>query len=250
MDQDRHRFSEENLLLQLKTAPYALGYYTLRFYTENGRPVNKVTDSISEFFLYPSGGTLRDDKSNIVFYNSRFDTYRGFKPPHLQKETQAGASQTLETDPPNGGVWMNPVEQDPSLRVRGVLETSLYVDDLERSAQFYQRLFGFERLVTDERLYALSVSGKQVLLLFRKGGSTQPSETPGGRIPRHDGSGEIHVAFAIAPEDLPRWEQRLADNAIIVESKVVWSRGGSSLYFRDPDNHSIELAATGTWPIY
>ncbi len=74
-------FSEDHVLEQLKTAPFKLGYYTLRFYTEAGKPVSKRTDTIEEFYLYPSGGTLRDSSFNIVFYDSHFDTYRGFKPP-------------------------------------------------------------------------------------------------------------------------------------------------------------------------
>ena len=83
---DIHLFNDDNIFAQLQTAPYTLGYYTLKFYTENGRPVNKVTATIEEFFLYPSGGTLRDNSSNIISYDSRFDTYRGFRPPHLQKK--------------------------------------------------------------------------------------------------------------------------------------------------------------------
>jgi len=84
---DLFRFKEDNIVAQLQTAPYTLGYYTLQFYTEDGKPVNKVTDTISEFYLYPSGGTLRDSSFNIVFYDSRFDTWRGFKLPHLERET-------------------------------------------------------------------------------------------------------------------------------------------------------------------
>ncbi len=81
MDTDVFLFTDPNLLEQLKTAPYTIGYYTLKFYTEAGKPVNKVTDTVSEFYLYPSGGTLRDSQFNIIFYDSRFDTYRGFKRP-------------------------------------------------------------------------------------------------------------------------------------------------------------------------
>jgi len=82
---DIYCFTEENIDEQLKSAPFTLGYYTLRFYTEIGKPVNKVTDTISEFYLYPSGGTLRDSTFNLVFYDSRYDTYRGFQPPHLSR---------------------------------------------------------------------------------------------------------------------------------------------------------------------
>lgn len=82
---DTHLFTDENILRQLAIAPFTLGYYTLRFYAHNGKPVNRVTDTIQEFYLYPSGGTLRDSSFNIVFYDSRFDTYRGFVPPHLTR---------------------------------------------------------------------------------------------------------------------------------------------------------------------
>lgn len=78
-------FSEENIHRQLETAPFTLGAYTLRFYTAGGKPVGRVTETVAEFYLYPSGGTLRDSSFNIVFYDSAFDTYRGFRPPHLRR---------------------------------------------------------------------------------------------------------------------------------------------------------------------
>ncbi len=84
---DIHILSHENILKQLEESQYELGYYVLRFYAdEEGRPSNKQTDTIEEFYLYPSGGTLRDKNFNIVFYDSRLDIYRGFKPPHLRNK--------------------------------------------------------------------------------------------------------------------------------------------------------------------
>ncbi|MCK5571536.1 MAG: hypothetical protein KAJ12_02195 [Bacteroidetes bacterium] len=85
-EQDLHLFTRDNIVEQLKTAPFSLGFYTLIFYTENGKPVNRVTENVSEYYLYPSGGTLRDGAFNIVFYDSRFDTYRGFQPPPREGE--------------------------------------------------------------------------------------------------------------------------------------------------------------------
>ena len=58
------------------------------------------------------------------------------------------------------------------------------------------------------------------------------------------------MAFAIDREDLAGWETRLRELGIGVESRVTWDRGGVSLYFRDPDNHSIELATPGVWASY
>ena len=134
--------------------------------------------------------------------------------------------------------------------VTGILETALYVEDVERSRQFYERLFGFEVLVADERLCAMSVADRQVLLLFKKGASTQSALLPGGAIPGHDGEGTTHFAFSIAAADLPAWEARLEAEGVPVESRVTWGRGGQSLYFRDPDGHLGELATPGIWAIY
>ena len=82
-----------------------------------------------------------------------------------------------------------------------VLETSLYVDQLDRSIQFYERLFGFPKMVSDDRFCALNVSGQQVLLLFKKRATLEPMEFPGGILPPHDGDGQTHLAFTIAAED-------------------------------------------------
>src|SRR5579864_1626969 len=122
-----------------------------------------------------------------------------------------------------------------------VLETSLYVDDLNRSMHFYERVFGFDQLTSDDRFCALNVSSSQVLLLFRKHGTTQPITIPGGVIPPHDGEGTTHLAFTIAAGDEGGWVAHLHAHQVAIESRVAWPRGGFSLYFRDPDGHLLEL---------
>lgn len=86
MEKDLRIFSHENLLNQLQTAEYRNGYYVLEFYSENGKPSTRPTGTIEKFYLYPSGGTLRDADFQLLFYDSRYDTYRGFKPPHLTRQ--------------------------------------------------------------------------------------------------------------------------------------------------------------------
>jgi len=78
-------FNYDNVLRQLESTPFELGYFRLTFYTVKGKPVNKRTDTIDLFYLYPSGGTLRDKTFNIVLYDSRFDTNRGFIPPQPKR---------------------------------------------------------------------------------------------------------------------------------------------------------------------
>jgi catechol 2,3-dioxygenase-like lactoylglutathione lyase family enzyme len=135
-------------------------------------------------------------------------------------------------------------------RVSGVLETALYVDDVARSRAFYTRLFSFPVLTEDDRLCALDVAGRAVLLLFRKGATTETIQIPGGAIPPHDGDGNLHCAFAIPAGDLEAWADRLRTGGIEIESRVTWPRGGISLYFRDPDGHLVELATPGVWATY
>jgi catechol 2,3-dioxygenase-like lactoylglutathione lyase family enzyme len=125
----------------------------------------------------------------------------------------------------------------------GILESALYVSDLARSIQFYERIFGFRVISDFGRGCALQAGDRQVLLLFKKGASRE------GTTP-HDGDGELHLAFAIRAEELAAWESWLARNGIPVEEKTVWKLGGHSLYFRDPDRHLLEIATPGVWSIY
>jgi catechol 2,3-dioxygenase-like lactoylglutathione lyase family enzyme len=125
-----------------------------------------------------------------------------------------------------------------------VLETALYVDDMARSSKFYRDLFGFEVIVNSDRLIAMSMLEKHVLLLFKKGASAALPNTA------HDGSGWLHLAFAISRKALPEWRAHLARHGVAIVEERVWERGGTSLYFRDPDGHLLEVATPGVWTIY
>jgi catechol 2,3-dioxygenase-like lactoylglutathione lyase family enzyme len=130
-------------------------------------------------------------------------------------------------------------------RVNGVLETSLYVESVPRSAEFYQRVFGFEPLETEElatddtRLCPLRAGDRSVLLLFKRGGTRDT-----------DAQGAIHVAFGIARSDLTKWEDWLAHQGIEIELRKTWKYGGQALYFRDPDGHLLEVVTPGVWSLY
>lgn len=146
-------------------------------------------------------------------------------------------------------------------RLNGLLETALYVDSLDRAQAFYQSVFGFEPLeigvggsdqppTPDPRFRPLQIPGRQVLLLFLKGASTASNALPGGVIPGHDGAGRSHLAFAVDASELDAWRSWLETHQAPIEGEMNWPRGGTSLYFRDPDGHLLELATPGVWPIY
>ncbi|HOJ18340.1 MAG: hypothetical protein GX452_00310 [Ignavibacteriales bacterium] len=78
-------YSDDSLRLQIENTPYKLGFYEVKFYSLKGVPTPDENGELSTYYFYPSGGTLRDTGFNIVLYNARFDTYRGYIPPHLKK---------------------------------------------------------------------------------------------------------------------------------------------------------------------
>ncbi|QGM98715.1 VOC family protein [Methylocystis parvus] len=131
-----------------------------------------------------------------------------------------------------------------------VLETALYVEDLERAGRFYRDALGLSPMMQDSRMWALDCGPASVLLLFRQGGALEPIDLPGGRIPPHDGQGPAHLAFAVEADDIPEWRTRLAACGVEIEAVMKWPRGGESLYFRDPDHHLVELASPGLWANY
>lgn len=135
-------------------------------------------------------------------------------------------------------------------RIRGVKETCLYVDDVPRAVAFYRDLFQFPVISQDERLCAFDVCGDHVLLLFLRGATLESLQFPGGVIPPHDGAGPVHIGFAMDLEDVSAWEDQLSSRGIAIESRFEWDRGGTSLYFRDPDGHLLELLTPGVWPTF
>lgn len=135
-------------------------------------------------------------------------------------------------------------------KLSGVIETALYVDNLEAARAFYQDVLGLVPLTSDSRFVAFDIGGRNVLLLFARGATLETVHLPGGTIPPHDGAGPIHVAFSIAAEELAIWEKQLGEHDIVIEGRTAWPRGGHSVYFRDPDNHLLELVTPGVWTIY
>jgi catechol 2,3-dioxygenase-like lactoylglutathione lyase family enzyme len=134
--------------------------------------------------------------------------------------------------------------------VQGILETALHVADVPRSLQFYTTVLGLRALSSEPAFAACHVAGQQLLLLFQKGSRVHPTTCAGGTIPAHDGSGRLHVAFAIPAAELPAWEDRLRAHSVPIEGRMTWLLGGTSVYFRDPDGHLLELATPGVWPVY
>ena len=135
-------------------------------------------------------------------------------------------------------------------RLNRIIETALYVKDLTEAKNFYYNTLDLEVMVESSVLVALNVGGLNTLLLFKRGTSLETKHLSGGEIPPHDASGRIHVRFAIDAREMDAWVERLEQADVPIEGRTEWPKGGSSIYFRDPDDNLIELLTPGCWPIY
>ena len=142
------------------------------------------------------------------------------------------------------------------LKLNRIIETALYVDDLDRAGRFYADILALKPMLNTKTLFAYDVGGQSVLLLFKRGASMKTQVFPGGQgspageIPPHDGSGPLHMCFAIDADQLAAWEARLGGKGVLIEGRMRWAGGGESVYFRDPDGHLLEFMTPGNWPIY
>jgi len=138
--------------------------------------------------------------------------------------------------------------------VTGLLESALFVGDLQRARGFYGRVFGLQELEVSDDGCVLVVAKGQLLLLVTEAKAIVPSQTPGGTVPPClaapiQAVGAGHVAFSIPAAGLEAWRAHLKSERVVVESEVAWQGGAHSLYFRDPDGHLLELATPGLWGI-
>lgn len=130
------------------------------------------------------------------------------------------------------------------MRLREILETSLYADDLEAAERFYADVLGLETITRVPGRHVFFRCGDRVFLVFN------PAQTlEGGRIPPHGASGPGHAAFAVTEAELAEWRARLTAHGVEVEMEVDWPGGGHSLYFRDPAGNSLELGTPAIWRI-
>ena len=133
------------------------------------------------------------------------------------------------------------------LETHGVLETVIYVHDLEATANFYERVLNLAVLSSSPRLVAFDAGNGSVLLAFKAGSRIEDIVDQDGLVPGHDGRGRLHFALSISASDLDGWRGRLIKEGVTIASDYRRARGPTSLYFHDPDGHVVELATPGVW---
>jgi catechol 2,3-dioxygenase-like lactoylglutathione lyase family enzyme len=123
-----------------------------------------------------------------------------------------------------------------------IKETCLYVSDLERTREFYCDVMGLELIALKKGRHVFFRVGDDVLLCFLAEATRREKVlTP------HYAEGKQHYALECPAEDYEAWKEHLAAHGIGIEREIEWSPGCRSIYFRDPDEHSVEIAMPGLW---
>ena len=117
------------------------------------------------------------------------------------------------------------------LPIKGLYEIAIRVHDLARSESFYKDILGLEEGIRDERRnwLFLRAGGNAGMVVLQEDKSDWPRQ---------------HFAFAVREADLDQASAMLKDKGVSVSEPVYheWMKG-TSVYFDDPDGHSLELLA-------
>jgi catechol 2,3-dioxygenase-like lactoylglutathione lyase family enzyme len=127
--------------------------------------------------------------------------------------------------------------------IQCVVETGVYVDDLEQAERFYSEILGLQLADREQGRHVFFRVGDASMLLIFNGETT----LKGNHLPAHGSRGPGHFALGIAAADLSAWRAHLETKKVAIEHEESWPRGGRSLYFRDPAGNSVELITPGLW---
>lgn len=129
-----------------------------------------------------------------------------------------------------------------------VLESALYVADLDAAERFYGRVLGLEQAGKVEGRHVFFKCGRGIVLLFNAGATRIPPK-PDARlpVPPHGAAGQGHLCFTASEDEIDLWKARLTDHGVQIEAEFEWPKGGRSIYFRDPSGNSLEFANPIIW---
>lgn len=134
------------------------------------------------------------------------------------------------------------------MKPAAILESALYVSDLDAAEAFYRDVLGLERVARAEGRHVFFRCGGGILLLFDADATEVPPPADARLpVPPHGARGPGHLCFAATAAEIEAWKARLAAAGVAVEAELEWPNGGRSIYFRDPAGNSLEFAEPLIW---
>jgi catechol 2,3-dioxygenase-like lactoylglutathione lyase family enzyme len=127
------------------------------------------------------------------------------------------------------------------MKIKHLDHINMTVHNFKASADWYQRVFGFEIVeegVQDGRPWGIIKSGEAMLCMYESPSRSFDNRFELAENGRH---GVSHFAFRI--QDRKAWTDTVAEQKleILYDGEVVWP-GSTSWYLADPTGYEIEVA--------
>lgn len=128
--------------------------------------------------------------------------------------------------------------------IKGVHHISFSVNDLDRSAAWYQDVLGFAHHsdvegTTFRRIRLRHPDGGLIVTLT---GHERGSDDPFSELR----TGLDHVAFAVGDGEIAAWKRRFEERGVEHSEIRANGTGGGTITLRDPDNIQLEVFAAPT----
>lgn len=128
-----------------------------------------------------------------------------------------------------------------------MLESTLYVDDLDAAEGFYGGIIGLAKVGRVGNRHVFYRCGPGMLLIFNPAETVRPPPVGSLPVPPHGATGDGHACFAASADEIHAWRRRLIAKGVAIESDFNWANGARSIYVRDPAGNSIEFAEPALW---
>ena len=131
---------------------------------------------------------------------------------------------------------------------RRILETALYVDDLDATEAFYGGFLRLERISRIGDRHVFYHCGDGVLLIFNPDETEKQASNPQLPVPVHGSRGVGHACFGAPATEFDVIRQALETAGVTIEADFRWPGSEArSIYVSDPAGNSIEFAEPRLW---
>ena len=103
--------------------------------------------------------------------------------------------------------------------IEAIVETAIYVDDLDAAEAFYRGMLGLEVIGQEAGRHVFFRVGSGVLLVFNPDATLM-----GDMLPPHGSRGPGRFALGVRAVGLDEWRRRLEGQRVAVEKEVTWPR--------------------------
>jgi catechol 2,3-dioxygenase-like lactoylglutathione lyase family enzyme len=108
------------------------------------------------------------------------------------------------------------------VKIKAVVETALYVDDLRATETFYRTVLGLPVIGKEPgRHVFFQVGEASVLIAFLADATLK-----GDQLPPHGTTGPGHLALGVGAASFDAWREVLPGHGVTIGKEVEWPRGG------------------------